>query len=153
MVFLGDKNGNCGLINWQSKKLKRVVHSTIAAEGLCLVDCIGDVCYIRTLIEEILYQNGNKKVIPINVFIDSRQLKLAISSSHLVTEKLLRINIAEIKQLVNSPHENIEVHWIKTDEMLSDSLTKFGASTEKLCSVIESGKMDLNKLYSFSVDH
>lgn len=147
VVFICDSDGNAGLINWQSKKLRRVVHSTLAAEGLNLVDCIGDVYYIRSLIEEILFQNSKKRQIPIHVFVDSSQLKSSIQSSHLVSEKLLRINIAEIKQMVNSPSENIDLHWISSREMLSDSLTKIGASSFKLCSAIEKGKLDLTQLF------
>ena len=57
VVFLADKFGNASLLNWKSKKIKRVVHSTESAECLSLVDCIGDAYYNRSLVEEILFRN------------------------------------------------------------------------------------------------
>ena len=47
-----------------------------------------------------MYRNPRMEKIPIKLFVDSSQLKKAIYSTHLVTEKLLRINIAEIKQMI-----------------------------------------------------
>ena len=51
LVFLTDSKGNACLLNWKSKKISRVVHSTVAAEGLSFVDCMGDSCYIRNMIK------------------------------------------------------------------------------------------------------
>ena len=64
----------------------------------------------------------------------------------MVDEKMLRISIAELKQLIKNEDENVEVHWISTNEMLSDCLTKTGASTDKLCIALENGFIDLKKL-------
>ena len=66
-----DSRGNACLLNWKSKKISRVVHNTIAAECLSLGDCIGDAHYIRSLIEEQLYQDHKAGIIPINFFTDS----------------------------------------------------------------------------------
>ena len=148
LTFLCDQSGHCALLNWKSKKIKRVVHSTIASECLSLVDAIGDACYVRNVIEEILYQDPRKKEIPIHMYVDSKQLFKAISSTHMVQEKLLRLNIAEVKQIVCNNEMNLEVHWIPTALMLSDCLTKMGASSEKLATVMETGKLDLQGLYA-----
>lgn len=148
LTFLSDNTGNCALVNWRSKKIKRVVHSTIASECLSLVDAIGDACYVRNVVEEILYRNPRKRGIPISMYVDSKQLFRAISSTHMVNEKLLRLNIAEVKQIVENKEELLSVHWIPTQLMLSDSLTKIGASSEKLAQVMECGKLDLQELYS-----
>ena len=94
-----------------------------------------------SLVEECLSNNINQKKLPIIVYVDSDQLKSSLSSSHLVSEKLLRINVAEIKQVVNKPSEQISVHWVSTKEMLCDCLTKIGASTDKLCYALEHGKI------------
>ena len=77
---------------------------------------------------------------------DSSQLKKAIDSTHLVTEKILRLNIAEIKQVVQDPKRKISMHWITTDEMLSDCLTKSTASSAKLCDALEKGFIDIEDL-------
>ena len=73
------------------------------------------------------------------MFFDSSQLKKAIDLTHLVTEKLLRLNISEIKQLVQNQEMKTKVHWVKTSHMISECLTKTGASCEKLCQELENG--------------
>ena len=146
LIFLSDSSGNSCLLNWKSKKINRVVHSTVAAECLSLVDCLGDCNYIRNLVEEILFKDHSARKIPIRMFVDSSQLKKAIDSTHLVTEKLLRLNIAEIKQLVQNQEMKTKVHWVKTSHMISDCLTKTGASCEKLCQVLENGYINIEDL-------
>lgn len=146
LTFLCDNQGKCALLNWKSKKINRVVHSTISAEGLGLVDSIGDAVYIRNILEEILYKDSRAHRIPIHMYVDSKQLFKAISSNHMVTEKLLRINIAELKQMINDTSMNINLYWIPTKLMLSDCLTKLGASSEKLQRVMETGCIDIEEL-------
>ena len=153
VIFISDTTGNSCLVNWKSKKINRVVHSTLAAECLSFVDCLGDCTYVRNLLEEILYKEPRAEKIPIKMFVDSSQLKKAINSSHLVTEKLLRINIAEIKQLVLDKKKKISVHWVKTAHMISDCLTKIGASSEKLCDVIENGFINIQDLMEEEKNH
>ena len=153
VVFISDSTGNSCLVNWKSKKISRVVHSTLAAECLSLVDCLGDTCYIRNLLEESMYRNPRMEKIPIKLFVDSSQLKKAIYSTHLVTEKLLRINIAEIKQMITDKKKKISVHWIETKSMLSDCLTKTGASSDKLCEVLEKGFVNINELMNQERKH
>ena len=65
----------------------------------------------------------------------------------MVHEKLLRLNIAEIKQIISNEEEKVFVHWIPTSLMLSDCLTKIGASSGKLSEVMESGTFDLETLH------
>lgn len=146
LVFLADSSGKACLLNWKSKKISRVVHSTVSAECLSFVDCMGDSFYIRSLIEEVLFQDPRAEKIPIKIFVDSSQLKKAINSTHLVTEKLLRLNIAEIKQMIHDPKKKVSIHWITTDEMLSDCLTKSTASSSKLCEALEIGFINLEYL-------
>ena len=46
LVFLVDKKNNCNIISWQSKRLKRIVRSTLAAETLAMCDGIDAALYI-----------------------------------------------------------------------------------------------------------
>ena len=142
LVFIGDKHGNCALVDWKSKKISRVVHSTQSAECLALVDGLGDACYIRNLLEEILWNQPRSNKIPVEIYVDSSQLFKAISSTHMITDKLRRLNIAELKQLIHPPENNISLFWIPTDLMISDCLTKVGASRDNLRQVMTEGKLD-----------
>lgn len=146
LIFLADNSGKCALVNWKARKITRVVHSTQSAECLSLVEAIGDSCYTRSLLEEILFNNPRSKTIPIEVYVDSSQLFKAIGSTHMITDKLRRLNIAELKQLIHPESEKISLYWIPTDLMLSDCLTKIGASREKLSQVMMTGTLNQTEL-------
>ena len=54
LVFLLDESNNCNFITWQSKRLKRIPRSSLAAETIALLDGIDAVVYIAQLFFEIL---------------------------------------------------------------------------------------------------
>ena len=53
--------GDDGLLNWQSKQIKHVVRSTLAAEKLALSDAVDDGIYISEIVSELLF-NGTKSL-------------------------------------------------------------------------------------------
>ena len=54
IVFLCDDFGNCSPIAWSSVRIKRVVHSTLAAETLSLTDGTSTALYILSLLKDIV---------------------------------------------------------------------------------------------------
>ena len=70
IVGLSDRNNVISPLAWHSRKLKRVVHSTLGAELLALVDGL-DVCI--NLSEQLNFYLG--KNIRIKVLIDNKSLK------------------------------------------------------------------------------
>ena len=77
--------------------------------------------------------------IPIFSYVDNNDLHNALHSTTLVSNKKLRIDIAAIKQTMTE--ENVSVYWMPSTEMLADCLTKKGADTRKLLSVIQHGQL------------
>ena len=75
--------------------------------------------------------------LPIKAKVDCRSLVEAVYSTHSVEEKLLRIDMASIKQIVEQ--ESIAVSWILHEEQLADSLAKRGANGENLA-VLQTGR-------------
>ena len=69
IMFVGD-DGKCSLLNWQSKQIKRVVRSTLAAETLTLSDAVNDGIYILEILSELLF-NGTKSL-PIEIYFISK---------------------------------------------------------------------------------
>ena len=53
MIFLVDKHCNINLVQWQSKRIKRVVCSSLAAETLAMSDGVDSVVYISVLLSEL----------------------------------------------------------------------------------------------------
>ena len=92
-----DGVNKCPLL-WQSRRIKRVVRSTLAAETMALIECVEASVYLAYIINEILLKNKNK--IKINCFVDNKSLVDAISSQKLTDDRHLRINMACLNDLI-----------------------------------------------------
>lgn len=127
VIFLADSSGACCPVAWSSKKIRRVVKSTLAAETLALLDAV-DVClYIKHIFCELL-QNA---AIDVKCHVDNRSLWDNVYSTKSAAEKRLRIDIASIKQMVETK-EITGLFWINSEKQLSDCLTKRGACCSRL---------------------
>ena len=127
IIFLRDELGQRCPIYWQSRKLKRVVKSTLAAETLALVEGAEVSFYIASIIKEVT----KTKEVPIHCKVDNKSLVDALSSSKQVDDKRLRIDIAVLDEMLEKKEIN-NVSWVDSSSQLADCLTKRGASTEKL---------------------
>jgi len=136
IIFLvGEGNQSC-VLSWLSKKIKRVVKSTSEAEALALLEGLENALYLREILAEIL--SCKKDDIPIKAYVDSRNVNEAIHSTKLIVEKRLRIDIANIKQMLKE-REIDEINWVSTDKQLADTLTKRGVHCLKLMNIIQEG--------------
>ena len=79
LVLLLDESGSCNLITWQSKRLKRIPRSSVAAKTIALLDGIDAGVYIAQLLFEML-----KVQYPIAVLTDNKSLYDAIQSNKYV---------------------------------------------------------------------
>ena len=131
VIFIANKEGLRCPIYWQSKKIRRVARSTLAAETLALSDCVDEATYLSNLISE-LFRVPKMKV---HCFVDNRSLVEAINSSKPVEGKRLRIEVAVIQDMI-SRNEIHSVTWIPTADMLANCLTKMGASSKALLEAI-----------------
>ena len=72
IIFLcGDQN-MCVPLNWEPKRIRRVVRSSLAAEALALSDALDDAVYLMNFFSEIMFNNNYK--IPIEIVIDNKSL-------------------------------------------------------------------------------
>ena len=140
VIFLYSRGKAC-VLTWQSNKVKRVVHSTFAAETLSLVDALGDAIYLKTLLSELLYNSSSIKIIPIIGIIDNKQLHDSIYSTKSADDKRLRIDLAEIQEMLEKG-EVTQIKWVPTQDNISDCLTKKGVCADKLNSVLETGELE-----------
>ena len=51
------------LISWQSKRIKRMVRSYLAAEALAMLDGIDSVLYIAALLNELINYKLEQKIL------------------------------------------------------------------------------------------
>ena len=138
IIFLVNiKNGNCAPIEWKSNKVKRKVHSTLAAETLVLYTGLDAAVAVKMMIKEI---TCNKNDLIVKAITDNKSARDAVYSESEVTERCLRADVAMIKDMIEDGRV-AEIKWVKGDDMLADIFTKNGVSKIPLLDVLESGKM------------
>ena len=126
---------------WQSKKLRRIAKSAMAAETLVQVEAAESCYWLANLLNEILYLNPTKETLAkIECKTDNHQLYDAVHSIRPVQDKRLRIEIELLRQmLIRKELHNID--WIDKTYQLADSLTKFGSSSEKLLNTFKTKQL------------
>ena len=139
ITLVGD-DGKCSLLNWQSKWIKHVVRSILAAKTLVLSDDVNDGIYISEIVSELLF-NGTKSL-PIEIYTDIKSLFDAIKSKKNVLEKRLRIDIAMLREMFEWKIIT-NVHNITTKNQLANALTKKGASTKELLDLLQKGVINI----------
>ena len=75
------------LFAWQSRKLKRVVKSTLTAETLALQEVIEAAIIIKAIFLEILNVDAHNQILPIKCATESKSLHDAVYSTKTLTEK------------------------------------------------------------------
>ncbi|CAG2211672.1 unnamed protein product [Mytilus edulis] len=132
-IVLVGENGLFSPITWQSKRIRRVARSTLAAETLAMADAIDSGIFIASLYTELMYGKADPTQLPITCLTDCHSLLDAIKSTKQVSEKRLRLEISSIRELIQM-HQIVSVKWIETKHQLADCLTKKGASCHITCS-------------------
>ena len=140
VCFLIDENGiNCPL-TWQSRKIKRVVKSTIAAECLAAVETAEMTIYLANLLQNMLKLPENS--VKTYVFCDNKNLVNAVHSSTNLDDRRLVIDVSVIRDFLQH-HELTKFGWVPNESQLADIFTKQGASDKLLLNALND-KMRFN---------
>ena len=136
IIFLAG-NSRVAPITWQSKKLDRVTKSPLGAETMALAEAADTSVLIVKMVEEIC----KTSLPPVTCLTDSQSLVDHISTSHVIQDKRLRIDIARLREMVEL--KEICCEWISKEYQLADSLTKAGASSKKLVDALQTGRLPM----------
>ena len=137
IVFLSDKVHNSVPISWNSKKIRRVVRSTLSAETLATVDALDSAYLISNILKEVLPYS-----VPITLFTDNKSMFDSIRTTNYVLDKRLRVEIASLREMYE--RNEVDFRWIETDKQLADLLTKKGGAKFKLLSALRESKLNLH---------
>ena len=135
MILLSDKNQQTAPIQWQSKRIKRVVKSTLAAECLALHDAVDNAFYLKNVVSELL-----KIDMEIHCFVDNNSLVDNVHSSTNVEDKRLVLDMNALKEMLER-EELHSIRWVSGKRQISDVMTKSGASPLTLQQVLTTGKL------------
>ena len=129
VIFLLGENSKYIPICWRSKKLKRVVKSTLGAESLALVESMEQCFLIKTILKDILDLGDD--VLPIICVTANKSLAQSAYSTKTLCDKKLKIDMCIIRDML-SKKEISEIKWVEHAIQISDCLTKSGASSTQV---------------------
>ena len=69
-IFLVGQNRKCSLPSWQSKKIQRIVRSSLAAETLSLSNAVDTTIFLKKMFSEIYF--AGQKNLPIYVITNNQ---------------------------------------------------------------------------------
>ena len=136
LIFLVDGAGAFSLLCWQSKRIKRVVNSSLSAECLEAVDAAETCLLISDRLEEMLCRPSGS--IKITLVTDNRSLVDAVHRSTSVENRRLQIDISMLREMVERNEIN-EFRWINSEHQIANSLTKRGVSSDYLLHILQFG--------------
>ena len=139
------KRALCWIVDWQSKKLRRVVGSSVAAETLAGQNGLDAIEAFQAIMLETLYGTTPKAFRemtpedPSALVLDSKGFFDAVTRSccgqAISQEKRLQIDYAIAKE--TSEKQNIFVFWVKNLRMSADCITKLRGDTKPLFEILE----------------
>ena len=133
--FLEAQTGNCSPLMWQSKKLCRVVRSTMAVETLSQVEAAKACFWLSGMLKEVLLDSQDRSPqYSIESHTNSHQLYDAVYSVRPVLDKILRTDTAILKEMLER-QELSQVKWTDKNYKFADLLMKRGASSHNLMRV------------------
>ena len=104
------------LIGWKSHSLKRVVHSTRAAETISAMECVDSA-----ELAQGLYEECTGETLEIRLLTDCRSFQANLAAIVPPKGKGLMLTIHQIKQFILRGNS---VQHIRTESMVADCLTK-----------------------------
>ena len=138
VILLCDRNGIVCVLDWQSRRIRRVVNSTLAAECLAATEAAKSSLSIQFFMTKAL--GSERPSVPITMLCDNKSLVDAVHSSTSVEDKRLQIDVSMLREMI-STKDIEEFRWIPTNLQLANCLTKNGSSTQYLLDVIRLGKV------------
>ena len=138
IIFICNQHNQVAPIQWQSKKIRRVVRSTLAAESIAQLDAADASFLIKSLLVELLQCSSDK--IKIESITDNKSLFETLYSTKTTENKRLRADIAALRERPGNG-EIDKIHWVETSYQIADCLTKSGASTTALLDTLREGKI------------
>ena len=119
----------------KSKKLKRVVKSTLLAETLALEEALESCFMIKLLLCELVNKEMHHDLFLIDCYTDNKSLVDTINSTKTITEKRLEVDVCIIREM-GEKNKVQSVSWCGSHSQLAGCLTIASASSEKRLHVL-----------------
>eukprot|EP00172_Hildenbrandia_rubra_P000927 Plantae.Rhodophyta-Hildenbrandia_rubra.ctg1524.p1 GENE.Plantae.Rhodophyta-Hildenbrandia_rubra.ctg1524~~Plantae.Rhodophyta-Hildenbrandia_rubra.ctg1524.p1 ORF type:complete len:189 (+),score=19.06 Plantae.Rhodophyta-Hildenbrandia_rubra.ctg1524:576-1142(+) len=146
LTFGANSDSQFYLLDWKSRKQKRIAQSAGAAEGIAAHVGIHRGIAINELLQALA-----RKLMPLDLIADSMSLHRGMVTSHDPTDLSMRRDIAGLRELYDLQTMH-RMRWIKGARNPADALTKRGArgTAEMLKKMRSDGKLGLTLVSEYS---
>jgi hypothetical protein len=132
VTFIKDSEGRRNVVEFKSKRIKRVCRSTFAAELLACNGSIDIALYFRAMLKYFGFDPS------VTIITDSRSIKDNLSSIvSRCEERHLRMELAFLREVLSK--DGIKIKWVCGGEQLADVLTREKPGLEILKLISNSG--------------
>ena len=122
IMLVNRKTEAAAVIHWSSKKITRVVSSSLAAEALGLQQMTGTLYLVKQILEGL--RGTEVKKIPCLALTDSKNLWSCIHNISSCSDNRLQSDIINIRQAIHDDKTIQEVRYIHSSDMIAACLTK-----------------------------
>lgn len=146
------KRSPCWIVDWQSKKLRRVVRSSVAAETLAGQNGLDAIEAFQALMLETIRGITPREFRAMTpeeqagLVLDSKGFFDAVTrsccSQAISQERRLQIDYSIAKETTEK--QNILVFWVNNLRMSADCLTKLKGDTKPLYEILEGGTYEIS---------
>ena len=96
IIFLISNSNRYAPISWKSRKIQRVVKSTLATETLAFEEGLEECYMIRLILLEIFYKESNSELFPIHCYTDNKSLLYLVYLTKTINSKRLKVDLCII---------------------------------------------------------
>ena len=138
VIFLAEprttsKHTRRSLVDYESQKIKRTTLSTTVSELYSFMKCFGTCQFVRGLWKDI-----SGEAAPIHLRTDASNLVTRASTTHLPEQKEI-IHMIRMLRKESCSGEIDDLAHVRTEDCLSDSLTKQNIKADTLTKAVETG--------------
>ena len=137
IIFIRNHSGSVIPLQWQSKRVRRIARSTMAAKCFAMLDAVDSAFLLKSVLEEILPGENSIEIVSV---VDNKNLFDSIQSTNSVEDKRLSVDIGYLREKINRK-EIADVRLVESAKQIADCLTKSGASTELLVDILNNGNI------------
>ena len=137
IVLVNSKTNAATVLHWASRKIDRVVTSSLAAETLALQKLSGNMFFVKSLLGEIC--GDAVKSLKGLAIIDNQDLFSCIHNLKSCDDKRLLSDIISIRQSIHEDKTIAEVRFVPGNEMIADCLTKSTRYSADLMTILRTG--------------
>ena len=120
IILLKGLEQRCCHIAWMSRKVKRRAPSTLAAEALAMRDALDEAVHLGSIMTELYCDNYCVNELPVVIYTNNKSLQENLHSTKQVCGKRLRIDMAEIRRMLNT--DDIQrIIWLPTELQLANA--------------------------------